>query len=277
MDELKRLFGLDLESQAENYTTRLSDDRSEIKNFGILDRITDVFADGTKEEVRQRAAELVEDKLNKGTSGARSNILDMTSGTQMGLTDDSLKIRPGETEQAYKNRINSTTRTGNAVLNAIATTPGFDPSKVEKGATAGTVAGMQRSIVDEKTNENERKEQGRYDDIQERQTKTEERLATAQENQRLQNERAQAFREHESSENRKERVYNARMERQRQDALRADRKAELLMNREMKTLDRQYMRERDERADARAEKDKRQQSIMLLVKGLSQLGAGFSI
>ncbi len=34
MDELKRLFGLDLESQAENYRTRLSDDRSEIKDFG---------------------------------------------------------------------------------------------------------------------------------------------------------------------------------------------------------------------------------------------------
>ena len=43
-----------------------------------------------------------------------------------------------------------------------------------------------------------------------------------------------------------------------------------MMDREAKMADRQYMRE--ERAA-----DKRQQSIMMLIKGLSQLGAGFSI
>ena len=43
-----------------------------------------------------------------------------------------------------------------------------------------------------------------------------------------------------------------------------------MMDREDKMTDRRYMREE-------RQADKRQASIMMLIKGLSQLGAGFSI
>ena len=43
-----------------------------------------------------------------------------------------------------------------------------------------------------------------------------------------------------------------------------------MMDREDKMSDRRYMREE-------RQADKRQESIMMLIKGLSQLGAGFSI
>ena len=71
---------------------------------------------------------------------------------------------------------------------------------------------------------------------------------------------------------------NARAERLAESkANREDKRYALEMQIAQNGLDRAYQRERDERADARTDKLQRQQSIMTLVKGLTQLSAGFSL
>ena len=268
--DLLKLLNLDLEAQRDTEIGELNDGRTGLKDWDWGDQFRSAITGISKEDIIEAAAQKVEKEINQQNSGNRRGILDATAGTKMGLTDEGLKIERGQTLEDYNAQIGSLQNTGTAILNATASTPGFDASEVGPGATASTVTSMQRGLVDKKNEEREGK-------IEQRDERDRSDRITQQQTINAQNERAQAFREHEASENRKERAYNEKMRALERQDQRADRKAELLMNREMKMLDRQYMRERDERADERAAKDKKTAMIAQMMKGLANLGGSFAL
>ena len=96
IDFIRQGLGLDLESQAENYRDRLTDTRSGIKRWGAGDMFTDMFAEGTREEVEKKARELVEKEINKGSTGTRKSITESLGNTSVDLSG--LEIQEGETD-----------------------------------------------------------------------------------------------------------------------------------------------------------------------------------
>ena len=251
IDFIRRGLGLDLESQAENYTDRLTDTRSGIKRWGAGDMFTDMFAEGTREEVEQRARELVEKEINTGSTGTRKNITESLGNTSVDLSG--LKIQEGETETEYNARLEGLQAAGQVNLNNTNTIDGYDPTRLKEGTVgaASTLGSTTRTENKDKpgginyiTEQNENRleiEDRRY----------ESQLARQQYNE----DRDEAWRRSQSE--REDKRYDMQMQLAQLD--RAD-----------KREDRRIARE-DRQAD------KRQASIMMLIKGLTQLGAGFSI
>lgn len=157
MDWLLSPLGLTIESQAEDYSRRLKDDRSGLKEWNAGDMLRDVFTPGTREDLVEAARKLEEGRLNKKSTGLRGEIQESLAGTQMDTGN--LKIGERETAEEYAARLNSLQRTGAAILNAEATTPNFDRSAIGPGSTAGTVVAAQRGQTDKNKVDRETKDQ----------------------------------------------------------------------------------------------------------------------
>ena len=251
IDFIRESLGLDLESQAQNYVDRLTDTRSGIKKWGAGDMFTDMFAEGTREEVEKRAKELLEKEINERSTGTRKAITESLGNTSVDLSG--LTIKPGETETDYNARLEGLQAAGQVNLNNTNTIRNYDPTRLEDGtvSAASTLGSTTRK-------ENEDKPGG----INYTTRKGEERLEIA--DKRLE---AQLARQ-EYNEDRNEAW--RRFQSEKEDK-RYDMQMQLaLMDRADKREDRRIARE-DRQAD------KRQASIMMLIKGLTQLGAGFSI
>ena len=271
------LFGLDLDSQAQAEVSALNSGRDDFKNWDLGDMFRSAVTGVSRESVLEEASKILTEKINDQSSDKVGSILDSTAGTSIGFTEDSLGIQPGESLSQYNARLGRGTRLGTAVQEAIATTPGFDASTVTSASSPTSVLQTARTITDKKAADKKQEADERQDELDKRYYDS---IKDRNEQQKVANQqadRAQSFREHEARENRKERAHREKMARLERQDERADRKSELLMNREMKMLDRQYMRERDERADARADKAKKQQMIMQMMKGLSNMGAAFAL
>ena len=251
IDFIRQGLGLDLESQAENYRDRLTDTRSGIKRWGAGDMFTDMFAEGTREEVEKKARELVEKEINKGSTGTRKNITESLGNTSVDLSG--LEIQEGETTTDYNARLAGLEAAGKINLNNTNTIDGYDPTRL-KGGTVSAAAGLGGI-----TREENKDKPGGINYITQQ---NEGRLAIADKRyesqlsrQQYNEDRDEAWRKSQSEK--EDKRYDMQMQLAR-------------MDRSDKREDRRIARE-DRQAD------KRQASIMMLIKGLSQLGAGFSI
>ena len=264
-DELLEIINMDPESRAKrdmkDYST------TDIKGGGIernfLERGLDTLL-GQQDSVQEAARTNYVDSLKNTQSGKyiRSNRPDLVE-TNITATTDQLDLDTAAVnEQGRKTAANDYISTGGGSL------------------SRSELQSMTQEQIEALIPEARREGVIRDDDANpqtQREIAAQQELSGLRKDQELRAQRAQDFQEFTTTENRRERQFNEKMRRMDLEESRKDRKAELVMNREMKMLDRQYMRERDERADARADKRQRQQSIMTLVKGLTQLGAGFSI
>jgi len=171
MDWLLSPLGLTIDSQAEEYSRRLTDDRTGIKTWNMGDMFRDVLTPGTREDLEKAARALSEKRINQSTSTDRELIRQTLGNTSMNVSEDALKIGEGETLDRYKARIGGLTTTGQANVNNTGI-EGYDPSKVVDGMTATGVA--QLGTQQKKVNKNELKEEnkaerlrqeGRADDL----------------------------------------------------------------------------------------------------------------
>lgn len=149
MDWLLSPLGLTIESQAEEYSRRLTDDRTGIKTWNMGDMFRDVLTPGTREDLEKAARDLEVGRINRKAKPLQGEIQENLAGTQMDTSD--LNIRKEETIEDFNNRLGSLQRTGSAILNAEASTPNFDRSSIGPGSTAATVVAAQRSQTDSNT------------------------------------------------------------------------------------------------------------------------------
>ena len=149
MDWLLGPLGLTVESQADEYSRRLTDDRTGIKTWNMGDMLRDVLTPGTREDLEKAARDLSEKRINQSTSPDRELIRQTLGNTSMNVSEDALKIGQGETLDRYKARIGGLTTTGQANVNNTGI-EGYDPTKVVDGMTATGIA--QLGTAQNKTN-----------------------------------------------------------------------------------------------------------------------------
>lgn len=243
MNWLLSPLGLTIESQAEEYSRRLKDDRSGLKEWNAGDMLRDVFTPGTREDLEEAARKLETGRLNSLSTKDREIIKQTLGNTSMTLTDQSLKI--GETEKAedYDARLAGLKATGTANVNNIGIED-YDPSKVIDGMTSTGV--MQLGTAQKATNK-ETAEQKIQDELERR-------------------------------EGREDNKYN--LERLDQNQLLMLQQQNLMADREDRRLDRQMENRLNERRldmqEARDFRKDRQMAIMQIVKGLQGMGNAFS-
>ena len=203
--------------------------------------------------------------------------------TGSGITDleDQLTLKSNETEKEYTTRLAGLKNTANMVLQAELETPDFDRRKITSGK-ASAVTGLVRSTLDTTKSTAEAKAEQKLAEERSYQ----ERLRAAQN--AHQSDQTNALYAHQASETSKRQAFetqqtNARLAhesnqnnltRQYQtDVAKYDANTKLQLGR-MESADR-----RADRAAAREDRlaSQRQASIMALVKGLTQMGAGFAI
>ena len=155
MDWLLSPLGLTIESQAEEYSRRLTDDRTGIKTWNMGDMFKDVLTPGTRQDLEKAASDLATGRINKNTTKDRELIKQTLGNTNIDVSDKALKIREGETVDAYKARLSGLSTTGQANVNNIAI-PGYDSSKVVTGMSASGVA--QLGTAQKETNRKEREQ-----------------------------------------------------------------------------------------------------------------------
>ena len=139
-------------------------------------------------------------------------------------------------------------------------------------ALSGALNTLQEAAI-----QKERGRPGGADDQWSRQVGADNRLAKAQENANTLATRQQEQLEYQFDQNQRERSHNAEMARLDRKSERSDKKELFALQMQQNNLDRAYMRERDEREDARADRDKRTAMLMQMVQGLSKLGYGMAI
>lgn len=139
-------------------------------------------------------------------------------------------------------------------------------------ALSGALTQLQEAAI-----QTERDRPGGANDQWDRTVAADNRLATAQENANTLATRQQDQLEYQFDQNQRERAHNAEMARLDRKSDRSDKKELFALQMQQNNLDRAYMRERDERADARADRDKRTAMLMQMVQGLSKLGYGMAI
>ena len=139
-------------------------------------------------------------------------------------------------------------------------------------ALSGALTQLQEAAI-----QTERDRPGAANDQWDRTVAADNRLATAQENANTLATRQQDQLEYQFDQNQRERAHNAEMARLDRKSDRSDKKELFALQMQQNNLDRAYMRERDERADARADRDKRTAMLMQMVQGLSKLGYGMAI
>lgn len=251
IDFIRQSLGLDLESQAKNYTDRLKDDRSGIKKWGAGDMFTDMFAEGTREEVEAAAKALVEKEINQKNSGTVNNIKQGLGNTSVDLSN--LQIRDNETETEYTNRLSGLEAAGQINLNNIANIDGYDPTTLKEGtvSSAASAGSRRRSELKDEPGGINYITKSNEDRLEIEDSRYAAQIARQQYNE----DRDEAWRKHQSQK--EDKRYDMQMQL-------------AMMDRADKREDRRIARE-DRQAD------KRQASIMMLIKGLTQLGAGFSI
>ena len=260
IDFLRQTFGLDLESQAEKYADRLKDDRSGVKKWGAGDMFNDMFAEGTQAEVEAAAKKLVEDRINKNSVGDIEAIKQSLAGTGVDLSN--LTIKDNETETSYKARKSGLLNTGQLVTAAYAANPKyFDKSNV---TSTGDIDSETTRAIEEKDSD--------LTNPQSNASVTKKLDASEARADRLEaesNRRDQADREYRRWSTEKDDAWR------KHQSEKEDKRLDMQM--ELAQLDRADRRE--DRRIAREDKaaDRRQQSIMMLIKGLAQLGQGFSL
>ena len=281
MDSLK-LFKLDPESIAEGESWKVgSDGGSRERNLG------DILGDGAlsiltgknyREEVdkatKDRYVSKVEDKLGKTNINKYSSV---PGGEQLGSLADTSVSTLEATLTGNKELRNS--------LDQAMVLTGRGEDAFAGLSTPGAILATAQKI--KRGDEEDREDEIRGEQIAEK-DKDRKALEAYQSQVLAGQKETRDFNQWQAQENNRFRQHQLEVEGIRLENARAERVAEKNANREDKRyalemqiaqngLDRAYQRERDERADARADKAQRQQSIMALVKGLSQLGAGFSL
>ena len=244
-DEAGREIG---NNQFNDTRTGITDD-----GWNWQDQFGAILGGYTKEDVEKIGQKQLDDKLQKIVDAKYGN-----TGTELeglGLKGNYTGSVTGLTETELNKRTSSdSSRLAAIVRNQDI--PNFDPTNLSPNATTAQILQAGSAQRDKNTETAEDKvqietlrQEGRQDALLAHQTEqTNRRLA------------------HEASETNKTRLHELAL----QEARNNQTMQLAMMDREDKMADRRYMRE--ERAA-----DKRQQSIMMLIKGLTQLGAGFSI
>ncbi len=169
MDWLLNPLGLTIESQAEGYSQRLTDNRSGIKTWNAGDMLRDVFTPGTREDLEEAARELEVKRINETSTSDRELIRQMLGNTSINVTDENLRVKEGETRDDYRARLAGLSTTGQANVNN-SSIENYDPTKVVNGMTATGVAqlGTEQNRVNRVTKEEkiEGKDERRYRDSQ---------------------------------------------------------------------------------------------------------------
>ena len=158
MDWLLSPLGLTIDSQAEEYSRRLTDDRTGIKTWNAGDMLKDVLTPGTREDLEEAARKLETGRLNKGATKDREIIRQTLGNTSMNLSDSVLKIGENETADDYAARLAGLKATGTANVNNIGIKD-YDPSKVVDGMTSTGVAQLGTSQKSTNTTKAEEKAQ----------------------------------------------------------------------------------------------------------------------
>ena len=228
---------------------------------------------GAKASLEQDTA----DKADTTIQAIRSGL----SGSGIKDLEGQLKLKKDETIEQYNTRLLGLKTTADMVLEAEMSTPDFDRSKVTSG-DAGALTSLVRSTKDQTATdtknearleiERERNYRARLDAARyaHESGETNRRLAhQANETAKLQafeTQQTNSRLAHEATQNNLTRQYQA-------DLAKHDSETKLQLG---------MMESADRRADRRAAREdriaaQRQQSIAALMKGLTQLGAGFAI
>ena len=241
----------------------LSDDRSSIEwdNGDRLRWLGNAIigrgAEFSREGVRSRAKELRETNVNQDLAGKRREITDMLSGT--GVNVGNLTLGGNRTEKDLAAEMQALDRTGKFAQEYRAI-DGASASDIVAGATPSSIIelaqGLKKRNKETAENKIETKEEnlwkrttGRQDSLTERANNREDRLT----------ERA-----------------NIREDRRdaRQELTRAqDRKDTLELRRDNMNLEYARMSQ----ADKYKSQDRKDKAVMMLLQGLGNLGAGFTI
>ena len=272
MDPVLRFFNLTPEQIAEGELSEYSvKDGKGARESNLINTIGDgilstLTGKDYKAEVDKATRGLYVDKLERNHGALIDKYGSVTGGQKLGEL--------GDTSESALTRILTGNKDRQDALDQATALTGEDESYFSDQKTTGGILG---AATKHERNRVEAKE----DEVQGR---TDARLAVADRRYDAQ----QEYLQHRDKENDRFRQHQLQVAQIEKQNARAERLAESKANREDKRyalemqiaqngLDRAYRRERDERADARADKAQRQQSIMALVKGLSQLGAGFSL
>jgi hypothetical protein len=229
--------------------------------------------EGAKATLEQSTA----DKADPVIKDIRSGL----SGSGIKDLEDQLKLRSDETIEQYNTRLSGLKRTADMVLEAEMITPNFDRTDITSG-DAGALTALVRGTKDQTATDN--KNEARLEIEKERNYRA--RLDSA----RYAHEAGETNRRlsHEAAETAKMQAFdtqqtNARLAHEsQQNNLTRQYQADLAKHDSETKLQIGMMESADRRADRRAAREdrvasQRQQSIAALMKGLTQLGAGFAI
>ena len=240
MDWLLSPLGLTIESQAEEYSRRLTDDRTGIKTWNMGDMFKDVLTPGTRQDLEKAASDLATGRINENTTKDRELIKQTLGNTNIDVSDKALKIRERETVGDYEARLSGLASTGQANVNNIAI-PGYDSSKVVTGMSASGVAQLGT----------EQKETNRKDAEQRIEAKDDERYKDTRKDKADANA-----------------LLLMNME---------NNQANLRANRELRRDQQAYQNRALDLKEARMDRRDRQAAIQQMMAGLAQLGASIAI
>ena len=240
MDWLLSPLGLTIESQAEEYSRRLTDDRTGIKTWNMGDMFKDVLTPGTRQDLEKAASDLATGRINENTTKDRELIKQTLGNTNIDVSDKALKIREKETVGDYEARLSGLASTGQANVNNIAI-PGYDSSKVVTGMSASGVAQLGT----------EQKETNRKDAEQRIEAKDDERYKDTRKDKADANA-----------------LLLMNME---------NNQANLRANRELRRDQQAYQNRALDLKEARMDRRDRQAAIQQMMAGLAQLGASIAI
>ena len=235
----------------------------------------------TREALLEGSKAAVEERIADDAVGSIATIREGLTVSGIKDLEEQLKLKPKETEKEYVTRLAGLKNTANLVLKAELETPDFDRTQIKSGK-AGAVTSLVRSTVD--TTKSTAEAEAEQKLAEER--SYQERLKAAQNAHESQ--QTNALYAHNASEASKLRAFETQQTNSR-----------LAHESEQNNLTRQYqtdvakydantklqlarMESADRRADRAAAREdrlaaQRQASIMALVKGLTQMGAGFAI
>lgn len=228
---------------------------------------------GAKASIEQSTADEADTIIGKIRGGL--------SGTGITDLEDQLKLKPNETIDQYNSRLKSLQTSAELVLKAELETENFNRGDITS-ADIGAVTKQVRGTIDRTADDN--KNEARLEIEKERNYRA--RLDSA----RYAHEAGETNRRlaHQASETAKQQAFETQQTNSRlahesnQNNLTRQYQADLAKHDANTKLQLGVMESADRRADRRAAREdrlasQRQQSIAALMKGLTQLGAGFAI
>ena len=258
----ENFFGTDADSVAEGETYDFVNDK--IKGWDTGDRVRRLFGGASEEEVLKQKRQQVLSTLNTSTQSLRQKLKQRAGqlGYEVDPTDLEYQIGSGKTKETYKGELDDL-KSRIAQLETLKAIPG---ASLEGLSLESSPAQVQSAI--------EAAQQQRKVDIEKEDPGSSRNLAIQQQ-ENLKYDRE--YRRWKAGEDDKWRRWQVEKQDARDRADRQERSLQREQNKELSMMD--YNARREDRRYAREDRlhAQRQQSIMALMKGLTQMGAGFAI